>query len=70
MTQPTDFLRVSYSSLNTFASCNRKFEFDKLYPRRERVLEDFYAADVGKALHAGYQDFLIKGDKELLFCRP
>ena len=64
MPTPTDFLRVSYSSLNVFASCNRKFELDKLYPRRERVLEDFYAADVGKALHAAYQDFLIRGDKE------
>lgn len=62
---PTEFLKVSYSSLNTFASCNRKFEFDKLYPRRERVFEDFYAADVGKALHAAFQDYLIHNDKEL-----
>jgi ATP-dependent helicase/DNAse subunit B len=62
--EPTEYLRVSYSSLNTYESCKRKFEFDKLYPRRERTGEDFYAADVGKALHAGYQDYLVNHDKE------
>lgn len=51
-------IRVSYSSLGTFSSCARKFELDKLYPRVARVGEDFYAADVGKALHAGYQSWL------------
>lgn len=53
-----DNLRVSYSSLNTFASCARKFEFDKLYPKRVRTNEDWYAADVGSALHAGFQHYL------------
>lgn len=62
--KPTEYLRVSYSSMNVFASCHRKFEFDKLYPKRARDGEDFYAADVGKALHAGYQAYLIHGDKE------
>jgi ATP-dependent helicase/DNAse subunit B len=62
--EPTEYLRVSYSSLNTFASCNRKFEFDKLYPRPPRDDEDFYAADVGKALHAGFQHYLTQGDRE------
>ncbi len=57
-------LRVSYSSLGTFSSCARKFEFDKLYPKRARLWEDNYAADVGKALHAGYQDFLIHKSEE------
>lgn len=56
-------LRVSYSSLGTFSSCARKFEFDKLYPRRVRD-NDNYAADVGKALHTGYQHYLVTGDKE------
>lgn len=64
MPAPTEFLRVSYSSLNTLDSCDRKFEFDKLYPKRERLGEDWYAADVGKALHAGFQDYLIHHDKE------
>jgi hypothetical protein len=56
-------LRTSYSSLGTFSSCPRKFEFDKLYPRRVRD-DDNYAADVGSALHAGYQHYLVSGDKE------
>lgn len=60
----TDTLRVSYSSLGTFSSCARKFEFDKLYPKRARVWEDNYAADVGSALHAGYQSYLTHGDEE------
>jgi hypothetical protein len=57
-------LRVSYSSLGTFSSCPRKFEFDKLYPKKDRAWEDNYAADVGKALHAAYQDYLIHKDQE------
>lgn len=55
--------RVSYSSLNTFSTCPRKFEFNKLYPRRTEW-EDGYAAGVGKALHAGYQDYLIHKDRD------
>jgi virulence-associated protein VapD len=50
--------------MNTFASCARKFELDKLYPRIERPLEDFYAADVGKALHAGVQSWLFDFDED------
>lgn len=61
--EPTEWLRVSYSSLNTFDSCSRKFEFNKLYPRRARDY-DMFAADVGKSLHAGYQDFLVNQDKD------
>lgn len=57
-------LRVSYSSLGTFSSCPRKFEFDKFYPKRDRSYEDNYAADVGKALHAAYQNYLIHGDQD------
>lgn len=64
MTEPTEYLRLSYSSLNTFSSCPRKFEFDKMYPKRVKDDQDWYAADVGSALHAGYQDYLIHKDKE------
>lgn len=64
MSEPTDFLRVSYSSLNTYASCPRKFEFHKLYPRPNRQDEDYYSAEVGKALHAGFQQFLMTGSDE------
>lgn len=60
-TEPTDFLRVSYSSLNTFSSCPRKFEFSKLYSRRARDF-DTYAADVGTSLHKGYQEYLMSRD--------
>ncbi len=57
-------LRVSYSSLNVYESCKRKFEFNKLYPKRVREQQDWYAANVGKALHAGYQDYLIHRNKD------
>lgn len=59
-----DYLRVSYSSLNVFASCPRKFEFDKFYPKRPRLQEDNYAADVGTSLHAGYQHYLANQDRD------
>lgn len=61
MTEPVDYLRVSYSSLNLADTCLRKFEFNKLYPRRARDPDQF-AADVGTALHHGYQDYLIHQD--------
>jgi hypothetical protein len=57
-------LRLSYSSLNVFASCARKLEFDKLYPKPKRVFDDNYAADVGSALHAGYQNYLTTHDRD------
>lgn len=57
-------LRLSYSSLNVFSSCARKFEFDKFYPKRPRVWEDNYAADVGTAIHAGYQHWLANHDRD------
>ena len=60
---PPDF-RVSYSSLNTAASCLRKFEFNKLYPRKPRDQEEQFAADVGKALHAAVQHWMIHGDED------
>lgn len=59
----TEYLRLSYSSGNTFESCPRKFELDKLYPKRLKR-EDAYAASTGTALHAGYQDFLANHDRD------
>lgn len=58
-----DVLRVSYSSLNTFESCARKFELDKFYPKRKRD-GDNYAGDVGTAIHRAYQNYLITNDKQ------
>lgn len=57
-------IRVSYSSLGTFESCPRKFEFSKIYPKIARNQEDNYAADVGKALHAGYQEYLTSKSRD------
>lgn len=57
-------LRLSYSSLNVFDSCARKFEFDKFYPKKPRIHEDNYAADVGTAIHAGYQHYLATHDRD------
>lgn len=59
---PSDF-RVSYSSLNTASSCLRKFEFNKLYPRKSRDSEEQFAADVGTALHMAVQHWMIHGDE-------
>ena len=61
--EPTEFLRISDSSLNTFETCARKFEFNKLYPRRPRDT-DAFAADVGTALHAGLQEFWTNQDED------
>lgn len=58
-----DWLRLSYSSLNTFESCARKFELDKFYPHK-MVRDDAFAADVGTAIHAGYQNFLVTQDRD------
>jgi hypothetical protein len=58
-----NYLRVSYSSMNVFESCARKFEFQKLYPRSSDSREQF-AADVGTAIHHGYQNYLIHNDRD------
>lgn len=56
-------LRLSYSALNTYESCPRRFEFDKLYPRLPRD-HDTFAADVGIALHAGIQHYWSHKDRD------
>jgi hypothetical protein len=63
VSEPSDF-RVSYSSLNLASACLRKFEFNKLYPRKSRDGEEQYAADVGKAIHAAVQHWLIHQDPD------
>lgn len=60
---PTGYLRVSYSSLNSFEGCKRKFEFDKLYPRASER-QKYYASETGSALHAGYQNYLVTQDED------
>lgn len=62
---PTQFdkinkLELSNSSVNMFHSCERKFEFRKLYASSRR--DEGYATGVGTALHEGIQSFLTDGD--------
>src|SRR3546814_16782111 len=56
-------LQISYSSSGTFDSCNRKFEFRKIYPRSKPRTSGF-AAEVGKCLHEGFKNFLIHQSEE------
>jgi len=63
MTETLEYLKISYSSLNLADTCMRKFEFNKLYPRRVRD-GDAFAADVGTALHRGYQDYLANQNED------
>lgn len=58
-----EYLNVSYSSLNLADTCLRKFEFNKMYPRRVRQ-DDQFAADVGTSLHHGLQNYLVYGDED------
>lgn len=58
-----EYLRVSYSSLNVWENCKRKFELQKLYPQKKNEYEQF-AADVGTAIHHGYQNYLVTGDRD------
>jgi len=64
----TDKIILSHSTQTTAESCWRKFEFKKMYGDLERIpgIEDTgnFPADVGKALHAGYQNFLIHRDED------
>ena len=56
-------LRISDSSLNGgYKSCARKLEFRKFYnvPGSSRSL----AGDVGNALHAGWQNYVVTNDKQ------
>src|SRR3546814_21179805 len=56
-------LQISYASSGTFDSCNRKFEFRKIYPRSKPRTSGF-AAEVGQCLHEGFQNFLIHQSEE------
>lgn len=53
---------LSHSSLRSFASCPRKFEFRKIYANNDR--EESLAGEIGKCLHTGYQSFLAYKDRE------
>lgn len=55
-----DSIRLSHSTLQTYDSCPRKFEFTKLYQNPKH--SDSLAASFGSALHIGFQEYLITGD--------
>lgn len=57
-----DTLEVSDSSLNLLNTCNRKFEFRKMF-LSERF-DTSLAASAGIALHTGIQHYIVHGDKE------
>ena len=58
---PIRKLLISHSSTNM--SCDRKFEFHKLYPK---IIdnEEKYDTGVGHALHRAYQNYFIHRDKD------
>ena len=62
MMQLNEPLAISHSSLQMFTSCPRKLEFRKFYRSggKDRSLD----ADVGNAMHAGYQEFLVSKNRD------
>lgn len=55
-------LSVSHSSLSRYRSCERKFEFSKLFIASRG--ETGYAGSVGHALHRSTQDYLLHKDED------
>lgn len=51
-------LILSHSSLDVLHSCDRKFEFRKMYGT-SNDREEAFVTEVGHALHAGYEMFLM-----------
>ncbi len=58
-----EHLYISHSSTSMLHSCDRKFEFRKFYDLPSG--EDSLAGEMGHALHAGFQNYLINRDEEL-----
>lgn len=59
---PAGEIRLSHSTLETFKSCPRKFEFSKLYNNPK--YEESTATRCGTALHEGFQEYLISRNVE------
>lgn len=57
---PNNHLRISHSSRITLTNCKRKFQFRKFFQqvRRQREGQSALKAELGKALHHGYQEFV------------
>lgn len=58
-----DMLVLSHSSLSTFRSCTRKFEFRQMYGTPSGK-EEKYAGDVGNAIHRGFETWLMTGNEK------
>jgi len=55
---PGNHLRISHSSRSVLNNCKRKFYFRKFFPEPIQDIEGSLKAELGKALHTGYQHFL------------
>lgn len=60
---PIKWLALSHSSRSSFRRCTRLLEFSKMYGDSEEK-EEMFAAECGKALHVGFQDYLIFRDED------
>ena len=58
----SEFLPLSHSSRGTLRSCPHKFELSKLYVHPKR--SSSFVADVGEAIHRGYQRWLETQDTD------
>jgi len=58
---------VSYSSLNTFSFCPRKFEFNKVWAQGKTIYrdDDSIPSAVGRGFHEGYQSYVANQDHDL-----
>lgn len=57
-----EHLYISDSSLGVYSTCERKFEFRKLYRNSGRSSD--LPGEVGKALHTGYQSWLVHKNRD------
>lgn len=57
-------LEISHSGLNTFASCPRKWAFRKAIVEFQGERRSSVAADVGTAMHEGFQNYMIHKDED------
>jgi len=60
-------ITMSYSSMNTFDGCARKYQYQKLLGIADVRASNQFAADVGNAMHRAFQDYLIHKDREQAF---
>lgn len=60
---PIKNLVLSHSGRSSFRRCARLLEFNKLYGDAEKRDEQF-AAECGKALHVGFQNYLVHKNEE------